>query len=72
MTNWNEWITCSKSCGGGSKSRNRNILAQQEFGGTKCNSTIDTTECNTTPCPGEYVVNYNFEPLLSTEVYFQV
>ena len=54
MTEWSEWNKCTKSCGVGSKSRVRTILVQPAFDGIKCNSTSDTAECNTNPCPGKY------------------
>ena len=54
MTDWSEWNTCTKSCGDGAKSRVRSISVEPAFNGKKCNSTIDTTECSTMPCPGKY------------------
>ena len=50
---WEEWITCSKSCGTGSKSRTRQIVNKASNGGNDCNSTIETADCNVDSCPGK-------------------
>ena len=47
-----EWSTCSKSCGGGEKSRIRSKLKQAENGGALCaGDAVDLTSCNSHNCP---------------------
>ena len=56
MTEWSEWNACTKSCGDGTKSRVRRISVEPASKGMKCNSTIDTADCSTRPCPGKNLV----------------
>lgn len=48
---WGAWGKCSKSCGGGTKSKTRTITQQALHGGKKCENTRTSTTCNTAPCP---------------------
>ena len=57
-SDWEEWGTCNKSCGNGSKSRNRRILVKAANGGIDCNSTTETTVCNIDPCSGSWLQIY--------------
>lgn len=52
-TRWSEWSTCSLSCGGGNKERNRSCAnPEPRFGGDDCNgNNTDINACNTQPCP---------------------
>ena len=63
LSDWNEWRSCSKSCGVGSRSRNRTILVPPQNEGQQCGSTFDIMECNEELCPGirkEYSESLSF------------
>lgn len=48
---WSDWEECSKTCGGGTRSRSRNCEGPF-FGGKDCNGEPTETEnCGETPCP---------------------
>ena len=50
---WNSWGSCSRTCGGGNKTRSRTQNGQS-YGGQECSgSSNSTTSCNTNNCPGE-------------------
>ena len=51
MSDWSNWTSCNKSCGGGTQSRSRNIILQSANGGTPCGPTSETRSCNTQGCP---------------------
>ena len=60
---WGEygnWSTCTKSCGGGEKTRSRQKAKEASNGGKKCQGTASEMDtCNKDPCPvdcvwGEY------------------
>jgi hypothetical protein len=51
--NWSDWTECTKSCGGGTKTRTWTTLpgGQPKFGGQACPSPIEESEqCNTLRC----------------------
>ncbi|WAR26346.1 LOW QUALITY PROTEIN: HMCN1-like protein [Mya arenaria] len=50
---WERWGACDKSCNTGHQSRNRTCSnPEPAYGGQNCNGdNIDTTACNTQPCP---------------------
>jgi hypothetical protein len=50
VSDWTAWSDCSKSCGGGERSRERTIDAPALHGG-KCYPLKETEACNTDPCP---------------------
>lgn len=53
-SSWEEWSTCSKSCGGGKRSSKRTSnQSRQLIEGDDCPAE-DTREeqCNVNPCPG--------------------
>jgi len=52
-TGWSAWADskCSKSCGGGLRSRSRKILTKALFGGFTCPHLIETAPCGTKACP---------------------
>ena len=65
-SSWGHWSHCSKSCGGGSQIRSRNILRIAKYGGKKCNgSNKDKRVCNKRKCPGTSIYNNYFSSLLS-------
>jgi hypothetical protein len=45
-----DWTECSLACGGGSRSRTRDVLAAAKFGGVACPATLIEDSCNTAPC----------------------
>ena len=50
-SNWAQYSSCSKSCGGGTKTRQRQKTVQESNGGT-CNGSNESTEsCNVQKCP---------------------
>lgn len=54
LSGWLEWTPCSKSCAGGTRSRNRTCdFPPDAPRGTGCNATLtDSQDCNTEKCPG--------------------
>ena len=47
-----EWSSCTKSCGGGEKTRKRSILTPASDGGQDCKGpAIEKDWCNTNACP---------------------
>ena len=50
LSNWEEWSSCSKHCGKGSRSRNRTILVSPENEGQQCGPTFERLDCNENPC----------------------
>ena len=52
-SNWAAWGSCSRTCGGGSKTRYRSKNGPY-WGGIQCSgSASSSTSCNTHGCPGE-------------------
>lgn len=51
VSTWNSWSTCSKTCGGGTRTRTRTIALQPANGGTACPSLSESQACNTQACP---------------------
>ena len=47
--NWEDWSACSKSCGGGSRTRTRKCTGTNPPGGV-CNDETVTEQCNTDEC----------------------
>ena len=49
---WSAWSECSKSCGGGTRTKSRDCVNQRDKNGNPCNVDLAETEtCNTNPCP---------------------
>ena len=47
-----EWSECTEECGGGQKSRSRNVLTPASNGGNDCDGDATETDiCNAEPCP---------------------
>jgi len=54
LSNWQEWTSCSATCGGGRHSRVRRIIQEAINAGHACrNSTLETHPCNTKACPAQ-------------------
>jgi hypothetical protein len=47
---WADWSSCSKTCGGGVKTRQRALAAAPEFGGKACPSHSQSELCEGQPC----------------------
>ena len=48
---WADWGQCSKMCGGGSKTRSREVSKQATNNGDICDgSSFEQTSCNLEPC----------------------
>lgn len=50
VSEWSQWSSCSKSCGGGIQSRTRELL-QASSTGASCGPMVQTRACSTAPCP---------------------
>lgn len=48
---WGKWTPCSKECGGGKRSRTRQIEREPEFDGEECPDLVENGNCNIQPCP---------------------
>lgn len=48
---WSAWSTCTKTCGGGTKTRTRKITQQPANGGAACPPLSESQPCNTQACP---------------------
>lgn len=49
---WGDFDKCTETCGGGSKTRWRDILIEAQFGGKEClERNYDMWKCNTEECP---------------------
>ena len=53
---WGNWTSCSVTCGGGTKERNRTAIPAQ-YGGANCtgNDTEHQTCNDNIPCPGIFI-----------------
>ena len=52
-TDWDEWTSCSKSCGGGKRSTTRAIKIPASNGGKECSGFSELeVVCNTNMCKG--------------------
>lgn len=54
---WSAWSGCSKTCGGGQRSRTRQVTTQPMHGGAACPALQETQACNTQPCPTDCVLS---------------
>ncbi|CAD7963451.1 unnamed protein product [Amoebophrya sp. A25] len=51
LSEWGEWTTCDRSCGGGQTYREKARIRKNEFGGTPCKGFVrQTLPCNSQPC----------------------
>ena len=47
---WTPWGTCTKTCGGGSHRRTREVTSHARHGGFSCPSLEEEQDCNTEAC----------------------
>eukprot|EP01004_Peranema_trichophorum_P003198 NODE_21_length_5193_cov_112.595266_g17_i0.p1 GENE.NODE_21_length_5193_cov_112.595266_g17_i0~~NODE_21_length_5193_cov_112.595266_g17_i0.p1 ORF type:complete len:1676 (-),score=495.00 NODE_21_length_5193_cov_112.595266_g17_i0:119-5146(-) len=57
VSSWGDWSVCTKTCGGGSQTRERTITTETQFGGLPCPDTAETVACNIRPCPVDCVLS---------------
>jgi len=50
VSDWEDWSTCDKDCGGGYKTRNRKIITQPLGAGYQCPELQQSMPCNTQVC----------------------
>lgn len=51
-TQWSEWSPCSKSCGGGTRTKVRECINQRDSNGNPCKvDLVESEVCNADPCP---------------------
>jgi len=53
---WDEWSTCTKTCGGGTQVRSYNITTKPVLDGAACPTSPEERACNETACPDEKVI----------------
>ena len=51
MSAWGWWSPCTKSCGGGKRTRERKMLVPRSGNGKTCGSNSEKGNCNAQPCP---------------------
>lgn len=47
---WQPWTSCSKRCGGGLQSRERELVSKSDFGGRACPAATERRTCNVESC----------------------
>jgi len=50
MGRWQDWSQCSQACGGGTRTRHRDIVRQAQHGGLPTGETMQEELCNVHPC----------------------
>ena len=58
-TSWNSWSNCTKSCGGGTRTKNRTKSVTEAYGGTCQGNTTETQVCNEQKCPGKIASHFS-------------
>ena len=51
---WSSWTGCSKTCGSGRRSRERDCETKDKPVVNCTGASIEVESCNTQPCPGDY------------------
>merc|ERR1719331_2134191 len=51
LGDWEEWASCTASCAGGTKTRERAVVTAAQHGGEECGNTTETIPCNLFACP---------------------
>ena len=57
VTGWEDWGSCSLTCGTGFRERKRSIGTFAENGGAPCPSLVEIEPCNSDPCPVDCMVS---------------
>lgn len=57
VSEFGEWSSCDKDCGGGIRTRSRTITQQPANGGQGCPPLTEQEQCNTQPCPSACVLS---------------
>jgi len=57
MSDFSEWSECSEPCGGGTRTRTRQVVSGAENGGAECGATEETEACNEQHCPVDCAVS---------------
>ena len=57
VSDWTDWSLCTETCGGGTKTRTRNITTPSAYGGDICPVLSETITCNTRACPVDCVMS---------------
>lgn len=50
VSDWKEWSECSATCGGGTTSREREVLQEAQAGGRACPTLSEEALCNPQEC----------------------
>ncbi len=50
VSDYADWSPCSKTCGGGNRTRTRTIITGAAYGGHECPPLEETEPCNADPC----------------------
>jgi len=51
LSDWGEWSTCARTCGGGWQTRNRRVTEPAKCGGALCDETLEELQmCNAEAC----------------------
>mmetsp|Transcript_92228 Transcript_92228/g.266168 ORF Transcript_92228/g.266168 Transcript_92228/m.266168 type:complete len:834 (-) Transcript_92228:66-2567(-) len=58
MGRWQDWSQCSQACGGGTRSRRRDVVRQAEHGGLPTGETMQEERCNVHPCDQDCVLTH--------------
>lgn len=67
MGTWGSYDSCSKPCGGGKKTKKREVIRQSAHGGSKCGQTTRTIKCNMKSCAVQEEENYEVSRKLTKE-----
>merc|ERR1719482_318905 len=57
MDQWTAFARCTKDCGGGTKSRSREVMTPEDHGGAPCAEASETVACNTHSCDVDCVLD---------------
>lgn len=57
VSSWGRWGSCTKSCGGGRRTRSRSVVVAAVYGGKACPGRVSSGSCNGHPCPLNCVVS---------------
>lgn len=68
LSEWKMWSLCSKTCGGGEKTRYREVAVEAENGGDACSGALSEMEpCNVEICPEDVIPK--IEPVRLSDIF---